>query len=265
MNSNLLQQRSVKMKVICAGKPKTGTTSMATALRTLGFKTYDFAEHLQFHLNDWVNIYQGATEPDFLALYGDVDAVTDQPPCFFWQEISEAFPDSKVVLMVRDSDEVWAESLIKFVRQVRSTKMPFIFKYIMRHCSPTGRKIQEVLEGSALITGRNLDVDSKDKFLLKKKYREHNALVKALVPPEKLLVFNVKQGWKPLCDFLACPVPDCPFPLQNVTGRSDPFASFSAPDHVVQQAMKETRIASIVFMICLILVCLLALHLAGLV
>ena len=31
--------------------------------------------------------------------------------------------------------------------------------------------------------------------------------VKATVPKEKLLVFEAKQGWKPLCEFLGLPEP----------------------------------------------------------
>ena len=35
-----------------------------------------------------------------------------------------------------------------------------------------------------------------------KYYDEWNEEVKRSVPKERLLIFNVKQGWKPLCDFL---------------------------------------------------------------
>ena len=41
--------------------------------------------------------------------------------------------------------------------------------------------------------------------------------VKATVPKERLLVFEAKQGWKPLCEFLGLPVPDGPFPRVNDT------------------------------------------------
>ncbi len=41
--------------------------------------------------------------------------------------------------------------------------------------------------------------------------------VKRYVPKERLLVFEVKEGWKPLCDFLGVPVPDIPFPRSNDT------------------------------------------------
>ena len=51
--------------------------------------------------------------------------------------------------------------------------------------------------------------------LVKKKYREHNERVKAAIPEERLLVFNVKQGWKPLCEFLGCEIPEEDFPWLN--------------------------------------------------
>ncbi len=35
------------------------------------------------------------------------------------------------------------------------------------------------------------------------------------VAPDRLLVFDVTQGWEPLCAFLDVPVPDEPFPHVN--------------------------------------------------
>ena len=35
------------------------------------------------------------------------------------------------------------------------------------------------------------------------------------VPKDKLLVYNVSDGWEPLCQFLGKDVPDCPFPHKN--------------------------------------------------
>ena len=32
-------------------------------------------------------------------------------------------------------------------------------------------------------------------------------------------MFNVKQGWKPLCDFLGCEVPTVAFPHENIKGE----------------------------------------------
>jgi hypothetical protein len=46
-------------------------------------------------------------------------------------------------------------------------------------------------------------------------YVAHNEAVKAAIPPRQLLVFEVKDGWAPLCDFLGVSVPDEPFPKTN--------------------------------------------------
>jgi hypothetical protein len=46
-------------------------------------------------------------------------------------------------------------------------------------------------------------------------FERHTEEVKANVPPERLLVYDVKEGWGPLCGFLGAPVPDEPFPRLN--------------------------------------------------
>ena len=43
--------------------------------------------------------------------------------------------------------------------------------------------------------------------------------VKNTVPSDKLLVFEVKEGWGPLCKFLEVPVPNIPFPNTNDTAQ----------------------------------------------
>ena len=54
-----------------------------------------------------------------------------------------------------------------------------------------------------------------DKEFAEKVFNKHNEDVKAYVPPEKLLVFDVSEGWKPLCKFLNVPEPSEPLPHTN--------------------------------------------------
>ncbi|CAK8680413.1 unnamed protein product [Clavelina lepadiformis] len=84
------------MKMIVAGLPKTGTTSLSAALNQLGFKVYDFFEHYHVHRDQWMKVFnEGASTEDFRSMYEDVDAVADVQPCYYWEEIYKAFPDSK--------------------------------------------------------------------------------------------------------------------------------------------------------------------------
>lgn len=44
---------------------------------------------------------------------------------------------------------------------------------------------------------------------------EHEAMIKGLVPKERLLEWYIEDGWEPLCKFLGKPVPNVPFPHAN--------------------------------------------------
>lgn len=85
------------MKVICAGLPKTGTKSLVTGLRQLGYTVYDSPESSLFHKEEWKTILDGDGSSElFQKMYENVDAVADTPACAMWDHIFEAFPDAKV-------------------------------------------------------------------------------------------------------------------------------------------------------------------------
>ena len=200
------------MKVICAGLAKTGTTSLARALQVLGYNVYDFKEHCEFHLQQWLDSFETGHHPNFKEIYQGVDAVTDVPPAFWFEEISAVFPEAKVILTVRDSEDAWLKSWKEHLQLGKEfvtfyTKPLFIVVPWMRkarHFVDTSRR--------AIYGSFNPEATA----LYRVKYRQHNERVQAVIPAEKLLVFNVKQGWKPLCEFLGCDVPSIPFPRVNV-------------------------------------------------
>jgi len=84
------------MKIICAGAPRTGTTSLAAALRFLGLTVYDSPEQMAFQLEDWDDILRKGGEPDWRAMFNDVDAICDGPAFYFWEQMLDAFPDAVV-------------------------------------------------------------------------------------------------------------------------------------------------------------------------
>jgi hypothetical protein len=56
-------------------------------------------------------------------------------------------------------------------------------------------------------------------------FNRHNEEVKRVIAPARLLVFEAKQGWEPLCKFLDVPVPSIPYPRVNST---EEFQSMTA-------------------------------------
>ena len=207
------------MKIICAGLSKTGTKSLAKALRILGFKVFDFDEHGHFHIDQWFEIYCEGKSPDFASMYKDVDAVTDLPPAFWFEEIYQAFPDAKVILSLRDNEDVWVKSRVQ-EHELYQTLGGFLNRVLVKWPLIIVKRIRgsytifEVL--NEMITAAYGSLNPKSTVLFKKKYRQHNERVQAVIPKEKLLIYNLKQGWKPLCEFLGCDVPEVEFPKENV-------------------------------------------------
>jgi hypothetical protein len=196
------------MKVIGAGFPRTGTSTQQAALNQLGFgPCYHMREVMEHpdHADDWIAAFTGQPY-DLTKLFAGYQATTDSPGCHFWRELLAANPDAKVLLSVRDPEK-WYESMINTVLN------PELFN-TMREIAKNDpamakrRQLPEVLFDT--IFG-----SSREKEHLIAVYERHNAEVRAGVPADQLLVYEVKQGWEPLCAFLGVPVPDEPYPHLN--------------------------------------------------
>ncbi|XP_076815487.1 uncharacterized protein LOC143461604 isoform X1 [Clavelina lepadiformis] len=200
------------MKVIYAGFSKTGTKSMQAALTELGYNVYDFMEQYKYQGKEWMKIFKyGGTTEDFRKMFENVDAVTDMPACYFWDEIHKAFPDAKIVFSIRD-EESWMKSLNK--QMLENTKP--IFR-LLRLLSPTMWQMTSYGDlMSLVIFGFS---NWMNETAARMTYRRHNAHVLQNAPKDKLLVYNVKEGWEPLCKFLGVDVPSKPFPHRNVRGN----------------------------------------------
>lgn len=193
------------MQVIGAGLPRTGTMSMQAALNQLGYPCY----HMQNvpreagHLQAWDDAVTGRSPMDWQRLFQHYEAIVDAPGCFFYADLMRAYPEAKVVLTVRDPER-WYTSMMTLWRTMERLrplrflipKLGHFFRFV-DHMST--RFLAGALDRETLIRLSN----------------EHNAAVQQTVPTDRLLVFQVKDGWGPLCDFLGCEVPDTPFPHLN--------------------------------------------------
>jgi len=209
------------MKVIVAGLSKTGTKSMQFALKILGYNVYDFMENYTYLKEDWEKIFlNGGTAEDFYKMFENVDAVTDNPAAYFWDEIHAAFPESKIILMMRDSEDDWARSMEK---QLAEESHPM--DLLRSSLSPSFRGFWKFnLMCLSAIYGTTGDYFwfSPPRFnmmLFRMTYRRHNSHVLQNAPKDKLLVYNMKEGWEPLCKFLGIKIPNKPFPHKNVQGQ----------------------------------------------
>jgi hypothetical protein len=199
----------MSLKVVGAGFGRTGTLSLKVALERIGFgpcyhmvEVFPRPEHvamwhrLAFEQSmDWDEIFRG------------FHATVDWPAARWWREIAAHFPDAKVLLSVRDS-EAWYKSVTDTIYQPMKSPAPDGVPELVRLQSEMARKA---------ILGETFDNRFEDKAHAIEVFQKHNQAVRDTIDPTRLLVFDVREGWGPLCRFLEVPVPDEPFPRLNDT------------------------------------------------
>lgn len=207
-------ERVQSVQVIGAGLPRTGTASLRAAFEILEFRSHHMEEVFlnAHHRTKWSAFADGSA--DFEVIVQDLldkgfNATVDAPTAIYWRELAARFPDAKVVLSVRDRPEDWANSVTTLHNMMKPLQgKPFSWFEPFKTVSKIHSKLEQVRPMRTFM-------ESEDKAGLAKVYADHVQEVKRTIPAERLLEFNVKQGWKPLCDFLQVPVPSQPFPQVN--------------------------------------------------
>jgi hypothetical protein len=211
------------LDIVGAGFGRTGTLSLKYALEMLGFDRCYHMREIRLHHPEHRDIWSAAHRGEAVnwdALFEGYKAAVDWPTCNLWQELSTFYPQSKVILSIRNPQR-WYDSIRNTI--YASSMAAFHSEDQAEH--RRGEWAREVIW--QWVFDDRLD----DKEHVVGVFNEHVARVKAAIPPERLLVFEASHGWAPLCEFLRCPVPEVPFPRVNST---DEFRSRSRlPDQKV--------------------------------
>ena len=185
------------LRVVGAGVGRTGTASLKQALEEL----LDGRCHHMFEVIDnpeqiprWAGAAAGDM-PDWKELLKDYVALVDWPGASFWPELSAAFPEAVVVLSVRDPEK-WYASVIETILRSDSS-------------------YPELEAMWRAVTRSRFCDEFEDKTKMMAAMESHNQAIKDAIPPRRLLVWEVTEGWEPLCRALGVPVPNRPFPRTN--------------------------------------------------
>ncbi len=202
------------LKVIGAGFGRTGTLSLKIALEQLGFaKCYHMTEVFAKpnHIKLWDAAARG--EPvDWEALFQGYLATVDWPGCNFYQEYHRLYPEAKVILTVRDPER-WYDSVRQTIFPMKEAFPAWIVPFLPRlHWF---LRMVKRLIWENVFRGR-----FDDRAYAIEVFNRHIEAVKRVVPKDQLLVYEVREGWGPLCSFLGVPVPENqPFPHVNDTAE----------------------------------------------
>lgn len=188
------------LSVIGAGLGRTGTASLKVALEMLGLgKCHHMSEVFGSpeQIDLWVNASNGA--PDWPAIFEGYGAAVDFPTAAFWRELADFYRDAKIILSLRDPEK-WYESTQETILSPLAAKsmpqMPF---------APVIKNIVWPF----------FDNRIHDRDHMIGAFNRHNEAVKREIAKDRLLVFDVKEGWAPLCAFLGKTIPAEPFPRVN--------------------------------------------------
>ncbi|KAH8886631.1 hypothetical protein GQ53DRAFT_875300, partial [Thozetella sp. PMI_491] len=211
------------LEVIVVGLGRTGTSSLQQALVQLGYPkvyhtrtipterpedAFKWIEFLNQKFRDKTSIPRSRWDN----VLGDYNAATDVPCALFYRELAEAYPDAKFILSVRDSPEVWYVSYRDTVGLVARSVRPTLS--LLRWLWPLGWLWGYEYSPFLNMIRQQYEYvpDGSDEVDTKRWYEEHNESVKVAIPKGRLLVFNAREGWNPLCQFLQKPVPQHEFP-----------------------------------------------------
>jgi hypothetical protein len=192
------------LKVIGVGLGRTGTASLKVALeQLLGARCYHMSECFgnPAHPPLWLKAACG--QADWEATFEGYAATVDYPGCAFWRELADRYPEAKVLLTVRDPDK-WFDS-------TRQTILSDDIRELVAMTPDQDFFNETVFKDYVGHFG--------DRAFITDHFRRHTQAVIDAIPEERLLVYEVEQGWGPLCAFLGVPEPATPFP--HVNTRAD--------------------------------------------
>ncbi|KAF7544300.1 hypothetical protein G7Z17_g10071 [Cylindrodendrum hubeiense] len=214
-----------EMKVLSLGLMRTGTASIAEALTILGYQDVYHGIKAIDAKDDWAIMNRAAdasfpvlptytgkpfTRAQWDELWGHCEGVTDVAAAFA-PKLIEAYPDAKVLLVVRDFDK-WFKSVDEGVlKQLWGPAADFSISYV-----------EPILGSEAGVAARKQMLGLFEAHTVeemranaRKAYDRHNRTIREMVPPEQLLEYHMGEGWEPICEFLGKPVPDVEFPWVN--------------------------------------------------
>jgi hypothetical protein len=189
------------LKVIGAGFGRTGTMSLKTALEALGVgPCYHMVEVFKNPEapNWWYEAAQDPAKADWAKIFQGYASTVDWPNATYYKELAAAYPDAKVILTERDPDQWFESTQATIFKNDIPADVPAPFPRMLR------KVVYELF-----------DCRMHDRDHVISVYRAHNAKVRETIPADRLLVYEVAQGWKPLCDFLGLPVPAEAMPKVN--------------------------------------------------
>ena len=207
----------MSLQVIGSGIGRTGTHSLKLALEQLGFgKCFHMTELFQHPEN--VIYFQKADKGESVNwddLFKGYHSAVDYPVARYYKQLIAAYPQAKIIHTIRDA-ESWYQSATETIFWATKPSPGRMLNLLLKMpFNSTVRKRLPVLKYDGILMDNVFGKDLKNKQEVIKRYNAINAETLNYIPKDRSLVYDIKTGWEPLCNFLNVPVPSTPFPRSN--------------------------------------------------
>ncbi len=167
-------------------------------------------------------LLMGNPDFDVITSYG-FEATVDLPTALYYKELNKKFPECKFILTVRDDSETWFRSFEAMITSIDEAIRFLPGAHYFEHARQYAlyfRWLSAIVNKNAAILDTPIEdrIPSPDKEQAIATYEAHNKNVIDVIPKDRLLLYNVQDGWEPLCKFLDVEAKDCPtvpFPKAN--------------------------------------------------
>jgi hypothetical protein len=204
------------VELIGAGLPRTGTLTQKEALELLGigpcYHWIDILADLDVQVPLWGGALDGRVQP--ASILDGYRSTVDWPGGYFYRDLLDSFPDAKVLLSVRDPERWEASFRETIVQMCYGESLIRLLSSARARIDPRWRAYLALVD-RMFWSAEGSFPDGHSRRALLDQFLAHNEEVKRIVPPKRLLVWDVTQGWEPLCDFLGVDVPAQPLPHAN--------------------------------------------------
>eukprot|EP00928_Gymnodinium_smaydae_P062058 TRINITY_DN459_c0_g1_i15.p1 TRINITY_DN459_c0_g1~~TRINITY_DN459_c0_g1_i15.p1 ORF type:complete len:679 (+),score=105.56 TRINITY_DN459_c0_g1_i15:53-2089(+) len=218
------------VKILCVGLMRTGLQSLHKAFDVLGYTDIYDQDHVVTTYELWDNVINNAEPREkFKEMFRGAEVVMGMPTFCFWEEILELYPKARVILTVREEDGWWQSvqrAKVAMDQDVPGAPLRYgtILRYVETWLVPSYHKFCQVLRfaWATSLGGTALQGAGLSECATRAAYRRHNAYVRSIFADRvlddgspQLLVFDVSEGWAPLCQFLKKEIPSQDFPTKE--------------------------------------------------
>lgn len=213
------------IEVVYAGFGRSGTKSLSQALKRLGYKTCHGTEMMS--MKDTQGIFEALAEQridDALRLTEEADCnATLEVHSWWWRAIRKLRPNAKFLVVIRDYDP-WERSC----QQALQVMQPML-RYPLRWLPMMDLSTRVMIAAAEESMGKGPDdaleylTNPTSEKSIKDRKQMYDQFVQdgmdfVKEEPDRAILFHLKDGYAPLCEFLGInesECPDEPFPQLN--------------------------------------------------